>query len=199
MALRSAAVLDELARIAPTVDLTIDTNDNITGSKARLRQLGEIFGRQERAEELIADLEASLAAVRGQVDGAGNALIILTTGGNLTAFGPGGRFGLIHDELGFAPATEILEDGRHGQAISFEFLLDTDPDWLFVLDRDAAIQNDGDSAQVVLDNEVVRRTTASQNSRIIYVDTTAWYMTGTGVPAIQQVIDEVTDAIASHG
>ena len=32
---------------------------------------------------------------------------------------------------------------KHGQAVSFEYLLKTNPDWLLVLDRDAAIGREG--------------------------------------------------------
>ncbi|QAY71375.1 siderophore ABC transporter substrate-binding protein [Xylanimonas protaetiae] len=197
VAQRSAPMLGELSRIAPTIDLTIDATDNVTQSKATARQLGEIFGRQAEAEALVADLAASLEAVRAASADAGDALVVLTTGGNVTAFGPGGRFGIVHDALGFAPAAAITEDGRHGQAISFEFLLETDPAWLFVIDRDAAIQSGGEAARAVLDNEIVRRTQAYQNDRIVFVDTTSWYIAGTGVVGVQNLLDEVAGVLAA--
>ena len=44
---------------------------------------------------------------------------------------------------------------NHGQAISFEFIAQTDPDWLFVIDRDAAIGREGTSAQRMLDLSLI--------------------------------------------
>lgn len=195
IAQRSAPQHDELSRIAPTIDLTVDTADNIDASKAQALTLGAIFGLEAEAQALVDDLAASIEDVKEAVADAGDALIILTTGGGITAFGPGGRFGLIHDELGFTAAAAIEHDGRHGQAISFEFLLETEPEWLFVIDRDSAIQNDGEAARAVLDNGIVRRTQAYQNNRIVYVDTTAWYMAGTGVVSLQQVMDGLLEII----
>jgi hypothetical protein len=54
------------------------------------------------------------------------------------------------------PAIDNLTVARHGQVVSFEFLLKTNPDWLFVIDRDVAIGQDGKTAQQLLDNPLVR-------------------------------------------
>ncbi|MCL2595870.1 MAG: siderophore ABC transporter substrate-binding protein [Promicromonosporaceae bacterium] len=191
VASRSAAHFEELASIAPTIDASVVTSDNVAQSKAQVRMLGEIFGRQAKAETLIADFEATIAQITALTDEAGDALIVLTSGANVTAFGPGGRFGFLHDDLGFDTAALITEDDRHGQSISFEFVLEADPAWLFVIDRDAAINAGADSAQQVLDNAIIQMTRAYQNNRIVYVDTTTWYLAGTGIVSMQSVADDV--------
>lgn len=48
----------------------------------------------------------------------------------MSTYGPGSRFGVLHDDYGTVPAAEDLKPGKssnHGQAISFEFILETNP------------------------------------------------------------------------
>jgi iron complex transport system substrate-binding protein len=191
VASRSAVHFDDVAAIAPTIDLSVPGDDNIAQSKATALTLGHIFDREAEAQALVEQLDATIAEINALTADAGDALIILTSGANVNAFGPGGRFGFVHDDFGFTAATMIEEDGRHGQSISFEFLLDADPDWLFVIDRDTAIGQATGAAQQVLDNDIVARTQAFQTDRIVYVDTVNWYIAGTGIVSLQTVADEV--------
>lgn len=60
-----------------------------------------------------------------------------------------------------------------------EFILNANPDWLFVLDRDNAIgRTEGQSAQQVLDNPLIHKTKAWQNDRIVYLDSASLYIAG---------------------
>lgn len=172
VALRSGPSYEQLSAIAPTVDLTIGA-DYLGGVVANTRTLGEMTRTSGAAEALITDFEASVAALRTGAADAGKALIVMISGGAVTAYGPGSRFGWVHDDLGIVPAIEDVEAATHGDAISFEFLLETDPDWLIVIDRDAAIGEEGTAAAEVLDNEIVAETTAWQNDQVIYVDSAA--------------------------
>ena len=191
IAQRSAPQHDELSRIAPTADVTINTGNNVEDSITRARQLGAIFGREAEAEALVERLEASMAEVRELTAETGDALMILTRGGVVQAFGPGGRFDVLHNELGFAYETEIGPDGRYGSEVSFEYLLEANPYWVFVIDRDTAVGAGGDAARVVLDNDIVRRMDAYQNNRMVFVNTTDWYLAGTGIATLQNIVDEV--------
>ena len=90
------------------------------------------------------------------IAGKGKGLIILTNGPKISAYGQGARFGWIHGELGLPEAVENIETTAHGEAISFEFIHQADPDWLLVLDRAAAIGAEAQGAQATLDNPLVR-------------------------------------------
>lgn len=189
---RSAAAYPELTTIAPTVDLSNDWTDNVASSEENALKIGEIFGRTDEAQQLVDDLDASVAEVAAKAEGAGDALIVLTSGGKVTAYGPGGRFGFLHDQLGFAPAAEVTEEAQHGQAVSFEFIAENDPEWIFVIDRDSATGEGGEAAEQVMDNELVNQTRAAKDGRVVYVDPTSWYVMGGGVVALQQIADDVS-------
>ena len=191
---RSSAALPELAKIAPTIDLSNDWASFEASIKDNSRKLGGIFGKEAEVEALIAALDEKIAAVKADAADAGTGLIVLTSGAEVTAYGAGSRFGWIHDTLGVTPAIADVEAATHGDAISFEFILETNPDWLFVIDRDAAT-GEG-AAAAILDNELVAQTNAWKNGNVVYIDPVRSYIVNGGLPAFTYLVDQVGAALA---
>lgn len=189
---RSAAKYSELSKIAPTIDLTVSPKNFIADTEANVEKLGEIFDKKAEAKAEVEKLNAAIASLKDKAAGKGKGLMILTTGGKMSAYGPGSRFGVIHESFGVEPAAPDLSIGNHGQPISSEFILETNPDWLFVIDRDAAIGRDGHSAKQVLDNELVRQTNAAKNDQIVYLQAQNWYLVGGGLGALHSTLDQLT-------
>lgn len=193
---RSAAKFEDLARLATTIDMSTDPKDYAGSIRRNALTLGRIFGKEDIAKALVGKLEASIAALREKAKGKGRALVLLTTGGKISAYGPGSRFGQLHDQYGMAAADPSLDVATHGQAVSFEYILKTNPDWLFVVDRDAAIgNNSGQPAARLLDNELVAKTNAWKNGRVVYLDPVKMYLTASGIRAEQGVVDEISAAL----
>lgn len=193
---RSSATYQEFVDAGiPTIDLSYDWVDPVTSIIANTTALGQIFGVEEEAGTLLMEISGNAAALAGQAAQSGDtALVVMTSAGEVTAYGPGSRFGIVHDVLGVTPAIEDVEEATHGEAISFEFILDADPDILYVIDRDAAIGQEGAAAEQVLDNELVRETKAWKNDRVIYVDPGAWYLSFGGVQSVAALIADVASA-----
>jgi iron complex transport system substrate-binding protein len=192
---RSSEAYPQLSEIAPTIDLSNDWATFHDSVVANAETLAPVFDAQDEVADLVADLDAAVADVQAKAEDAGTALVVLTSGGEVTAYGPGSRFGFLHDSLGLTPAVEDVEAATHGEAVSFEFLLETDPDWLFVVDRDAATGEGTQNAEQVLDNEVVHRTTAWQEGQVVYLDPTTWYIINGGVPTLTAMAEEVGAAL----
>lgn len=189
---RSAPKYKNLNKIAPTIDLTVNNNDLINSVKNNTLILANIYNKQDIAQAEIKQLDQALAKIQAKTKDAGNALLILTVGGKISAYGPGSRFGIIHDNFGFQPAAPDLEITNHGQAISFEFIHKTDPDWLFVIDRDAALGTGNNAAQSLLDNELIHKTKAWQKNQIVYLDSINWYILGSsGLNSLNANINEI--------
>ncbi|HWT61531.1 MAG TPA: siderophore ABC transporter substrate-binding protein [Ochrobactrum sp.] len=191
---RSAAKYGELAKIAPTIDLTVPAKEFISGTEANIEKLGQIFGKKTEAKAEVEKLNSELALLKDKAKDKGKGLMILTSGGKISAYGPGSRFGVLHDSFGVEPAAPDLSVGNHGQPISSEFILETNPDWLFVLDRDVAIGREGTSAKQLLDNELVRQTNAWKNDQVVYLNGQNWYLVGGGLGALHNIIQQLSAA-----
>ncbi|WP_375653929.1 siderophore ABC transporter substrate-binding protein [Bartonella sp. AP19HLJMH] len=191
---RTQAKYKDLSKIAPTIDLTVENENSLEDIKRNVSILGKIFGKTQEAEKEIAKINEAFAEVRKNTQGKGTGLILMTSGGKISAFGPKSRFDIFHSAFGIAPATDKLTVQKHGQLISPEFILETNPDWLLVIDRDAAIGREGQSATQLLNNELVHRTTASKQNQIIYLDSWSWYRANGGLTALIETAQQINEA-----
>ena len=102
--------------------------------------------------------------------------------------------------LASAPASPDISPATHGQPINSEFILETNPDWLFVIDRDAAIGSEGKAARRILDNELVRQTKAWKKNQVAYLDSTDWYLLAAdSLSALHRAIDQIARAFDKAG
>jgi len=191
---RSSTAYPELANLAPTVDLSNEWTNFYGSIKANAEIIGEIFDKEAEVAALIAETEAKVEASRAAAADAGKGLVVLTSGAEVTAYGPGSRFGFIHETLGVTPVIEDVEAATHGDSISFEFILETNPDLLFVIDRDAATGQG--AAAAILDNELVGETTAWQNGDVVYIDPVRAYIVNGGLISFGIMADQVTEALS---
>lgn len=194
---RTAGSYEELSEIAPTIDVSVDAADPIASFKEHTESLGTIFDKEAEVESSLAALDGKIAATRSAAENAGDGLVVMTSAGEVTAYGSGSRFGLVHDVLGVEPAADVAAAGPHGEAVSFEFIAETNPAHLFVVDRDAAIGEAGSAAEAVLDNELVNGTDAAKNNAITYLDSARWYLIGYGLGNLDAMVTSVNDAVSS--
>ena len=193
---RSSKSYKDLSALAPTVDLTISTQGFMDSFKSVSRDIGTLFHKTEEVDAHLARIDEKAAAAKKLAKSAGKSLIIMTNGGKLSAYGEDSRFGWIHTELGFEPAVKDFKKGAHGDPISFEYLLDVNPDVLFVVDRDAAVNASKGAARTTLDNDLVKRTKAFQNNRIVYLNSSNWYIVMAGLNTVELMIDEITQGVS---
>lgn len=192
VASRSATSYPTLVDLAPTIDLTVSNADGIVdGVKGNLTTLGEIFQVEDKAAELIAALDAKVAEAKALAADKGTGLVIVTNAGNIGIYGPDSRVAWVYNELGIPSVFDNVDDRDHGgDAISFEYLLETNPDWLFVVDRDAGVGNEG-AARQLLDNELIHQTTFWQKDQMIFLDSQAAYISMHGYAGLMLLLDQV--------
>ena len=190
---RSSGLKEQLSRLAPTLDMTIAPERLMADFERNARTLGTIFGKEAQVEAILDDVTASVEETRGLAANADAGLIVLTSGNKVTAYGPGSRFGMIHDVLGVQPAIPNVEEATHGEAISFELVAQANPARMFVVDRDAAT-GDG-AARQVLENPLVQGTAAWTSNRVTYLDPTRWYIANGGLSTVPAMVDEVKTAL----
>lgn len=197
VAARSRTAYPTLAALLPTLDLSIDNADVLGGTKHNISLLGQIFGREDKATELNAALDAKMAAAKAAVAGKGTGLVIVTNGSKIGIYGPESRVSWIYKELALPSVFDEVDDRDHGgDAITFEYLLKTNPDWLFVIDRDAGVGTSEGTAKALLDNELIHQTNFWKNDRIVYLDPSAAYVTMNGFDALNVLLDQVIEAFS---
>ncbi|MBM7694183.1 iron complex transport system substrate-binding protein [Peribacillus deserti] len=193
---RQQDLYDKFEEIAPTIFMGIDNKNFMKSFEGNVHTLAKIFGKEEQAEKELAAIESTVADIKKKAEeNHAKALITLTAGGKVTAFGPESRFGLIHDVLGIHSAADKIEaDPTHGQNISMEFIAETNPDILYVIDRDAAV-GEGNNAKKVIENQLVKKTKAYTNDKIVYLDPGYWYLSGGGLVSVSEMMKEAQKGI----
>lgn len=194
---RSSTQVEATSQVAPTIDMTMDGDDLLKQAKDRLSAYGALFARQEEAKAALAKLDAAVENARKAVSGKGTALIVMTNGPKISAYGPGSRFGWVHSSLDLPAAVPDVDAAIHGEAVSFEFVRKANPDWLLVLDRAAAIGADDQNAKTTLDNELVAETTAWKKGQVIYLPAGDFYIAAGGVQAMSRVFTAIADAYSN--
>ena len=188
---RQADLYDQFEEIAPTIYMGIDTANYMDSFKKNMDIIAQIFDKEDEMKSELADVDKLIEDIHTKASETDSkALITLATEGKVSAYGPSSRFGLIHDVFGFTPADEGIEASTHGQNITFEYILETNPDILFVVDRDAAIGK-GANAKKTVENDLVKKTNAFKNGKIVYLDGEYWYLSGGGLKSMKEMIKEV--------
>src|SRR5699024_8344212 len=166
---RQADLYEQFQELGDTIYLGVDYTRYIDSFKENATVIGEIFGKEKEVEEELAAINESIASLSEKAETANqNALIILANDDKISAYGPNSRFGIIHDVFGIPAVDENIEVSTHGMNVSFEYVVEQDPDLLYVVDRSAAI-GEGSSAEQLVENKLMERTKAYQNDNIIYL------------------------------
>lgn len=190
---RLESYYEELNKIAPTIYLGVDNTDYLGSFKKNMETLGQIFNKEKEVKAQVAKVEEAIGKVNEKAEGV-NALIALANDNAFSVYGEGSRFGIIHKEFGIEAVDKTIESSTHGQKASFEYILDKNPDYLFVIDR-AAVTGGNTSAKEMFDNEIIKKTDAYKNGNIVYLDADVWYTISGGIESTQKMVEEVLEAL----
>ena len=193
MSARMENLIDQIKGIAPTYFNQLDYNDRVNSFKQQTLNIAEMVGKKAEAEQQLAILDQQIATLREKTKDK-TALVILVNNNKLSAYGVGSRFGLIHDLYGFSPADPAIKVGTHGMSVSHEFISEKNPDYLFVIDRNAAITDGDGGAKKVLDNNLINQTNAAKNGNIVFLDSSTWYLMNESLGGMKAMVKEVSAA-----
>lgn len=194
MAGRMEDYYDELSEIAPTIYIESDGANYIESFSESMDIYGKVFNKEDKAEELVKEVTEKAEEVKAKTSGM-NASVVMVNGRSISAFGNGSRYGLIFNELGFGMSDSELKDSTHGQEVSFEYLIEKNPQYLFVVDRNAITGSSEVTAKDVLENELVKQTDAYKNEKIVYLDSVTWYTVSGGYTSTLNMINEVNKVL----
>lgn len=196
---RLSSTYDALSEIAPVVFLATDTEIGLVESvRKNAGIIASMFGLEDQVDGLMADFDARISALAEFAENK-TAIIGMCTSGGFNVLGNDGRCSLIGVEIGFENigVDADIDTSTHGNEASFEFLVEKAPDYVFVMDRDAAIGTEGAQlAQEIMENELVKGTEAYQNGNIVYlVHPAVWYTAEGGIHALDLMLQDMETAL----
>lgn len=196
---RLSASYDALSEIAPVVYLSTDVNIGLIESiNKNATTIASIFGMED---EIATKMEGFTSRIQALQEVAVNktAIIGLTTSGSFNLLGNDGRCSIIGNEIGFENIGILSEEytSTHGNESSFETVVAMDPDFIFVMDRDAAIGAEGATyAKEIIENELVTKTSAFLNNQIVYLEhPNVWYTAEGGITALDVMLSDLESAL----
>ncbi len=192
---RQESMIDKFREIADTIYLNIDGSKYFESLAKNTNVLSKIFDKQDIVNKQLLEIENKVKQINSYVTSKNlNTLIVMVSEGDLKTYGLCSRYGLIYSDLGFKPLDDNIEISTHGQKISFEYIVDKNPMYMFVIDRGAALRNKG-TAKSILDNELIKSTDAYKNDKILYMDSQIWYTASGGFNTTKSMLYEIWNFI----
>ncbi|CAM4183673.1 siderophore ABC transporter substrate-binding protein [Saccharibacillus endophyticus] len=209
---RFTGYYDEIKKLVPNaavVDFELDVSGEegspgenlIKGFKNATTNLGKIFEKQTEADQLIADFDKAIEEAKAAYNGTDTVMSVIVSGGDIGFSAPhsGRVWGPLYEIFGWVPSLEVQNSStdHQGDDISVEAIAQSNPDWIFVLDRDAAISSDEKAvpAQDVIDNApALQNTTAVTKGQIVYAPNDTY--TNESIETFTELVNNLTQALS---
>jgi iron complex transport system substrate-binding protein len=209
---RFADFYNDIKKLVPqavVIDLNFDVSVDaetpgvnlVNGFKHSTTTLGQIFGKTEEAEQLIAIFDQVIEKAKAAYNGNDTVMSVIVSGGNIGFSAPrsGRVWGPLYDIFGWVSALEVdgASSDHQGDDISIEAIAQSNPDWIFVLDRDASVSSTSDAvpAQDVIDNApALKNTKAVLQGNIVYAPNDTY--TNESIQTYIELFEILADALS---
>lgn len=195
---------DQMAELNPGVpllDLEPREGQPLDAELSRqVTALGQVFGKETEAEQLVSDFNAALERAKNAYDGSSTVMAVNVSGGEIGYVAPtvGRTWGPLYDLLGLKPALEVegSSSNHKGDDISVEKIAESDPEWLLVLDRDGAIAADEEgytpAEDVIAGNSALQNVSAVTKGQIVYAPKDTY--TNESIITYTEILSSMADA-----
>lgn len=192
---------ETLSATAPVLDLApnVEAADYVDALKQQTTVLGEVFAAQPEAERLNAELDAAVAEAAGMTNGQ-TVFLANHNGGKID--NGAGRMAPLIEPLAM---TDVFASDRGGSdsvhtdsGLSPETVAQANPDWVFVLDRDAAVGSGAEPARATIEaQQLWRNSTFITRNQVLYLDND-FYVTE-GIHAYTNFYRQLAEALGNAG
>lgn len=208
---RFANFYEDIKKLVPNaavIDINIDVSAGdgtageklVQGFKDTTTMLGQIFDKNEEATALNAQFDQALEAAKSAYNGTDTVMSIIVSGGNIGYAAPhnGRVWGPLYDIFGWKPALQVNNSStdHQGDEVSVEAIAQSNPDWLMVLDRDAAIsstENKIPAHDVIAKSPALQKTTAVSKGQIVYAPADTY--TNESIQTFIEIFEEIAKAL----
>ncbi len=190
---------DTLSEIAPVVFLSTDSSIGVVESvRKNAATIASLFGLEDQVDVLMSEFDSRIETLKAFAEGK-TAIVGLCTSGGFNVLGNDGRCSIIGIEIGFenVGVDANIDTSTHGNEASFEFIVDKNPEYIFVMDRDAAIATEGAQlAQEIVENELIMEMDVYKNGNIVYLAHPAvWYTAEGGITALDLMLADLESSL----
>lgn len=188
---RLSASYNELSKIAPTVYLATDSLLGVVESTREVAsEIAKIFGKESVIDSLVDSYNARIETIK-EFSKNKTALVSLVSGTSANVLTNSGRCSIIGVECGFTNVGNQAADSTHGDAVSFEYFVEQNPDYIFVMDRNS-VTGDTNNAKDIIENAVVKESDAYKNGNIVYLaNSNVWYTAEGGISALGTMLSDL--------
>lgn len=205
---RFAQYRQDFADLVPDATIVeLDPRDDQPFDEELKRQtsvLGEIFDRTDEADRINSDFDEAMQRVVEGYQPGDTVMAVTVSGGEIGYIAPGvGRtLGPVFEIFDFEPALQVegASDDHQGDDISVEAIADSNPDWILVMDRDAAVaaeEAEYTPAQEVIEGaEALQNVTAVQEGNVVYMPQDTY--TNEGIQTYTEFFNTLADAMGEQ-
>ena len=209
---RFANFYEDIKKLVPNavvIDLNFDVSELaetpgenlVNGLKNSTMALGQIFDRNEEAEKLVDNLDRAIEEAKSAYNGTDRIMSVIVSGGSIGFSAPltGRVWGPMYEIFGWVPALEVdsASSDHQGDEISVEAIAQSNPDWIFVLDRDASVSSTTDSVpaqDVIDDSPALKNTSAVVEGKIAYAPNDTY--TNESIETYLELFEGLAEALA---
>ena len=222
---RGGGQLDALKGIAPIVDLSVSNTSLVASVAQNILTVGAAFGREKEAGDRLHALLGEVRALHEQAAKQGTGLVMFAVGNRVMPQQPDARFGMVYELVGIRPALrpdegQGLSTGRpqaaapaddspearaaaeaaqkERQVAEERYLSEVmarEPDWLFVVDRNAAF-GEAKAAETMAATPAVANSKAWREGKVVFLDQDGanWYLMAGGLGLLEKSVRQVKAA-----
>lgn len=211
---RFASYYDEIKALVPNA-VVINLNFDVSGKEETDKPgenlvnglinstvaLGDIFDKKEEAAKLVEAFNGAIDAAKAAYNGTDTVVSVVVSGGEIGFSAPrsGRVWGPMYEVFSWVSALEVegATSDHQGDDISVEAIAQSNPDWIFVLDRDAAVSSVEDAvpAQDVIDNApALQGVTAVKEGQIVYAPSDTY--TNESIQTYLELFTDITTALS---
>lgn len=192
---RQERYYDELSQIASTVFIGTNNKDYLNSFIDNTNLLARIVGKQQLAQEKLETLISKIERAQEKFrDDPHKALFLIYNNGRFSAYGKSSRFGFIHDVLHIKPVLESVEESVHGRKVSNELIAEANPDYLFIVDRNAVVLGKRTNRNEI-ENILIQQTNAYKNDKVFYLNPNVWFISGGGLTSVDLMVNDILDLL----
>ncbi|WP_085248092.1 siderophore ABC transporter substrate-binding protein [Gilliamella mensalis] len=195
---RQASKAEDLSKIAPVINLSVDAKNYVESTKDHIQVLAKITGTESKADSIIQSLDKKIQSTQALAQAsAKKAIVAIHNDGKMILINLSSSAALIHDVLNVkraVPLTVMPANNAIGKPkptfVDDNYIKSVKPDIVFVVDRSKAIGKQG-MAEHYFSQQVLNKS----KTHVVYLTPDLWYLSGGGAESINRQIDEVINAL----